>query len=106
MASTWSPCIRAATTRGRSYRLKCLRERLLERGLLTQKEVAVARRLGASLETVRALRASGVLEARVSDDKSTWMYDPAAVERVAESRRHGRSAPTTQANESQTRGAV
>jgi hypothetical protein len=57
-----------------SAKLKSLKERLLEAGWLTSKQVAA--QLGVSLSTVSSLRNKGRLKGRICSDKGEWLYWP------------------------------
>jgi hypothetical protein len=55
-----------------SAKLKSLKERLLEAGWLTSKQIAA--QLGVSLTTVGGLRSDGRLKGRICSDKGEWVY--------------------------------
>jgi DNA invertase Pin-like site-specific DNA recombinase len=57
-----------------SAKLKSLKERLLEAGWLTSKQIAA--QLGVSLTTVGGLRSKGRLKGRICSDKGEWLYWP------------------------------
>jgi hypothetical protein len=57
-----------------SAKLKSLKERLLEAGWLTSKQIAA--QLGVSLTTVSGLRSKGRLKGRSCSDKGEWVYWP------------------------------
>jgi hypothetical protein len=56
----------------RSAKLKSLRERLIETGMLTGKQVCA--KLGVSRTSLGRLRAQGHIEARICNDKGEWLY--------------------------------
>jgi DNA invertase Pin-like site-specific DNA recombinase len=60
-----------------SAKLKSLKERLLEAGWLTSKQVAA--QLGVSLSTVSSLRNKGRLKGRICSDKGEWLYWPSDI---------------------------
>jgi DNA invertase Pin-like site-specific DNA recombinase len=55
-----------------SAKLKSLKERLLEAGMLTGKQVCA--KLGVSRTSLGHLRAQGRIEARICNDKGEWLY--------------------------------
>jgi hypothetical protein len=55
-----------------SAKLKSLKERLLEAGMLTSKQVSA--KLGISRTTVGRLRREGQLKARLCNDHGEWLY--------------------------------
>lgn len=55
-----------------SAKLKSLRERLIETGMLTGKQVCA--KLGVSRTSLGRLRAQGHIEARICNDKGEWLY--------------------------------
>jgi hypothetical protein len=55
-----------------SAKLKSLKQRLLEAGMLTGKEVCT--NLGVSRTNLGRLRAQGRIEARICNDKGEWLY--------------------------------
>jgi DNA invertase Pin-like site-specific DNA recombinase len=57
-----------------SAKLKSLKERLLEAGWITTKQIAA--QLGVSLSTVSSLRNKGRLKGRICSDKGEWLYWP------------------------------
>jgi hypothetical protein len=85
-----------------SAKLKSLKERLLEAGMLTGKQVCA--KLGVSRTTLARLRAQGRIEARLCNDKGEWLYSSLPV--LPESA----VAPVTPSNDelvaSAARGAV
>ncbi len=60
-----------------SAKLKSLKERLIEAGWLTSKQVAAL--LGVSLSTVSSLRNKGRLKGRICSDKGEWLYWPSDI---------------------------
>ena len=57
-----------------SAKLKSLKERLLEAGMLTSKQVSAT--LGISRTTIGRLRREGQLKARICNDHGEWLYWP------------------------------
>ena len=57
-----------------NYQLKSLRQRMLDRGLLTQRQMASE--LGVSHNTVRVWRVNGILQGHLCNDKNEFLYDP------------------------------
>jgi hypothetical protein len=57
-----------------STKLKSLKERLLEAGMLTKKEISA--RLGVSRTTIGKLRTQGRIKARICNDAGEWLYWP------------------------------
>jgi len=57
-----------------SAKLKSLKERLLEAGMLTSKQVSAT--LGVSRTTIGRLRREGQLKARICNDHGEWLYWP------------------------------
>jgi hypothetical protein len=55
-----------------SVKLKSLKERLLDAGMLTGKQVSA--KLGVSRTSLGRLRAQGRIEARICNDKGEWLY--------------------------------
>jgi DNA invertase Pin-like site-specific DNA recombinase len=55
-------------------KLKSLKERLLEAGMLTQKQLSAL--LGVSRTTIGKLRTQGRLKARICNDLGEWLYRP------------------------------
>ena len=58
----------------RTYRLKTRYDRLRERGMLTQEEMA--RRLEVRLYMIPRWRAAGLLKAHAYNDKNQYLYEP------------------------------
>jgi len=63
-----------------SARLKSLKERLIEAGMITGKQIRA--KLGVSRTTLARSRAQGCVKARICNDKGEWLYWPP--EHVAE----------------------
>ena len=57
-----------------SVKLKSLKERLLEAGMLTKKQLSAM--LGFSRTTIGKLRTQGSLKARICNDQGEWLYWP------------------------------
>jgi DNA invertase Pin-like site-specific DNA recombinase len=57
-----------------SAKLKSLKERLRDAGMLTAPELA--QKLGVCVDTVRTWRRQGRLQARMCDDRGEWLYHP------------------------------
>ena len=57
-----------------SAKLKSLKERLLEAGMLTRKQLST--KLGISRTTIGRLRTEGHLKARICNDHGEWLYWP------------------------------
>ena len=55
-------------------KLKSLKERLLEAGMLTKRQLCAM--LGVSLTTISKLRTQGRLKARICNDHGEWLYWP------------------------------
>jgi transcriptional regulator with XRE-family HTH domain len=55
-----------------STKLKSLKQRLLEAGMLTGKQIAA--RLGVRRTTIGRWRREGRLEARICNDQGEWLY--------------------------------
>ena len=93
----------------RRWRIKSLRERLRDKGMMSIAEMA--HHLGLREWEVRDLRACGRLQGRTVNDKGEWMLEPPAEDIVSSIRRTkaaaepSRNAPRT-ANASTKRGAV
>ena len=57
-----------------STKLKSLKERLLEAGMITKRQLSA--RLGVSRTTIGKLRTQGRLKARICNDSGEWLYWP------------------------------
>ncbi|MBK5256503.1 MAG: recombinase family protein, partial [Vicinamibacteria bacterium] len=82
-----------------AYRLKSLKQRLLDSGWLTQQEMSS--RLGVKRSTLGRWRQAGRIDARICNDIGEWLYWPPSQEKLSS------MGPAPMVNDNSTaRGAV